>query len=685
MRIDKRVKALPWPEEYHGGQQDFIVTFSWPVVDHEKLLVADFVRNRDKVRYNTPGPDFRLVCSKKRNCAAVLYKGERAGKRHDLERALYGFSTNPRSCYPEISMSDEIALAKWLRRRGSDNHLMPELAAWVTAAQKAEMQAERDARGELRDEDVTLCPETLPEGLVEYIRREVLPEDNVLIYKKGNVRGTCYCCGEKVRAQYQRFRQNSFATCPSCGRKVWCYLEGSDRFKVDYVENIAALQKGTDGQTVFIRQWHLCRDPSATWEDIPAQLEEVARYAVRGSRVAKWMHEGKENYYMKSWRFRLDGWERTRDVTRIYDGQYYFYLQQDWKEQLAGTSLQYCTLDEYVGDAEATRRERNPIRFLLDWGRYPVFEKWWKAGYKKLVNERIAGIAAKDRGLIDWNETDMKRAVRFPARFLKALDPDEWNMKKIRRATKSWELCKAGTIRERDVMDLVDMDVNIEDIQIALGYASLHKVLRYLEENIAIEREERKRKEERAKELGRHYYPSGTWSTNGTYRDYLKECVTLGLDLSVSMILFPRNLKQAHARTSAQIEYKTTPEQQAAFLEQSGKAQKLAWEQGNLLIRPPVNGEELIEEGAFLNHCVGGYVADMAEGKTTIMLIRRVDDPDTPFYTLEWRDGQVIQCRTDSNESYEWDTEVSEFVSAWVKRATGKNKKRKTKKEAHAA
>ena len=45
------------------------------------------------------------------------------------------------------------------------------------------------------DEDYRLCPEALPEGLIDYIRREVLPEDKVIIYKKGNVHGTCSVCG----------------------------------------------------------------------------------------------------------------------------------------------------------------------------------------------------------------------------------------------------------------------------------------------------------------------------------------------------------------------------------------------------------------------------------------------------------------------------------------------------------
>lgn len=129
MRIDKSIKAMPWPEPYKtAGNQDFAITLSWPTVNHERLLVATFSANREKKRWRSPGPDFRLVCSKKNNTAVVLYKGDRAGKRHNLRKALDTFVCNPDSCYPEIAEQDEIALAKFLRRRGTNNHLMPELA-----------------------------------------------------------------------------------------------------------------------------------------------------------------------------------------------------------------------------------------------------------------------------------------------------------------------------------------------------------------------------------------------------------------------------------------------------------------------------------------------------------------------------------------------------------------------------
>lgn len=645
MRIDKKIRDMPWPEPYQGGSETFAVTLAWPVVDGERLLAATFVRNRAKNNaWMYYGPDFRLVCSKKQRRAAVLYRDKRGSYRHGLNRALDGFHTGAGWCYPEISGKDERALLRWLGIRGSQNHGMPELEGWVADAVQAEEKAVRESNGSLLDEDVELCPEPLPPGLEEFIRRTVLPEDDVLLYKKGNVRGTCYQCRQKVRAAGTRFRQFEIVRCPSCGAKVTAMLEGSDHFKAEFVETVVTLQRGMDGKTVFLRQWLLRRDPTAQWEDIPGLLKETARYAVRGGRAAKWQREAKETYMMRSWRYDLEDWTRMKDVSRVYDGTYYFYLPPDWREQTAGTCLRYVDLEGYLHSPGKTRRQLNPIRFLLDWGRYPAVEKLWKAGYIGAVHQHISSPDKKCRNAVNWRRDSIRGAIHFPARLLKTFPPEQWTMERFQRGKEVWALVEQGRLRESEAAGLLANDTDLEQIQNAVGHASLHKILRYLGE-------------------GRN---AQTW------RDYLADCVTLGLDLDDRAVLFPRNLEAAHQRTISQIEYKRDHAQWEAFAKRLGGLKKLAWESNGLLIRPPVDAGELVAEGEALNHCVGGYVSKMAKGQTTILLIRRTAQPDEAFYTLEWRDGHVVQCRTRNNKSYELDPEVKGFVEEWVKRMAEK-------------
>ena len=642
MKIPKSIRQMPWPEGWHGGMQDFIVTFSWPVVDHERLLVATFIRNRSKRNYySNTGDDFRLICSKKEKQARILYRGARAVKREYLGNAIRGFHTNADTCYPEISCKDEEALERWLhfRKKDSHNHLIPQLNEWVKDAVDREVISEKKNRGEIMDEDVRLCPEELPQGLVEFIRETVLPQDNVLIYKKGNVRGTCYLCREKVKAKHasQRFRQSEFTTCPNCGRRVYALLEGSDRFRVDYVEDIVTIQKGTDGQTVFCRQWHLLRDPTAKWEDIPAQLEEVARYAVRGNKAAKWQREAKENYYMNTYRYKLRDWTRVSNVHAIYDSGCFVYMPDNWRQIFQGTSLAYCDIVDYAINTKENGSDRYTVRFMVDWARYPVVEKFWKAGYTGIIHEKLRGFWGRHRYAINWNKRTIAEAIKFPKRLLKLFKPEEWTMDRMQRVADIWELVKAGKIREREIPQLMVAKLNFKDLYAAFGHASVSKILRYAEKY-----------------------------TVYTYRDYLSDCLKLRWNLDDQQILFPKDLYAAHQRSIAQVRFETNKEEELQFQQTREKALWQEWEDEVFLIRWPQNGAEIIAEGKALNHCVGGYVQRAAKGITTILFVRRKDEPGKPFFTLEWSGDHVVQCKGSGNYDYQRDQQAAAFVEEWV-------------------
>ncbi|MBR4954118.1 MAG: hypothetical protein IKZ30_06315, partial [Oscillospiraceae bacterium] len=233
------------------------------------------------------------------------------------------------------------------------------------------------AKEKILDEDLNLCPEELPEGLALWVRREILSKDATLLYRKGNIRGLCYVCGEEVRATRERFKADFYVNCPNCGARVRCVLSTGTRWLSDYVDNIAAAQMGEDGKTVFIRQWHVLRDPRARFERIEDWLQEYGRYAIRGEAVAKWLHEVKDTWgYYNHLRYRTDAWERNAQFSRIYDGNYTFYIPSI-APTVAGTPLQYKAIEKYAGEV----RNANIIRYMVDAARYPVLEFFVKNGY----------------------------------------------------------------------------------------------------------------------------------------------------------------------------------------------------------------------------------------------------------------------------------------------------------------
>ena len=656
----KKIQAMPFAPFCEESGVRWKVTVKEPVVDGERLLVVDFLENTACNVYARNTPSFRIVCAKKsREVKGINHEGR-------IQQKVLGCFSGSMwwNGYVLISPREEEALRRFLKAEKTGNHQLDNLCKWIEQTRQEMKKRSMEERGELMDEDYRLCPEALPEGVINYIRREVLPNDRVIIYKRGNVNGICTVCGTQVHARGRRFVQGTRVNCPNCGTGVSCVLENGSAFASNYIENIVAVQKGTDGETVFFRQWLLHRDNSARWEHIEDFLQETVRYAIRGNKTAKWQKQGKESYYMRTERYELDEWTRWSD-NRIYDGSYFFYTG-GIEEALSGTAMQYADLDGYLA---AERRNENPIYFLEYHAKYPVIEFLWKAGYRNIVHNRIFGMDRENRNAIRWERKKLRECFKFPLRILKLMPPEEWSLNDIQRVNDLWEKY-GGKVTDTEIRLVLQSKVDIQLWSRATAYASVGKILKY------IQKQTEKRKEEKG---------HTTYTLEGiirAYRDYLRECEQLHFDLHDREILFPKDLVAAHDRTMKQIAFEKNKADQEKFQKAVEKLEKFAWSEGEFFIRPAREQMELTAEGKALHHCVGGYIRRMAEGETAIFFLRKVSEPDKPFYTLELQKKRVIQCRTEHNASYDRKPDVKKFVDMWMEKVVKKGGKKKAKEAA---
>ena len=658
----KKIQAMPFAPFHEESKVRWKVTVKEPVVDGERLLVVDFLENLSCTAYRRDMPSFRIVCAKKsKEVKGINHEGR------IQQKVLNCFST-PMWWYNEyvlISPREEEALRRFLKAEETENHQMDNLCKWIKQTRQEMKKRSMEKRGELMDEDYRLCPEALPEGLIDYIRREVLPEDRVIIYKRGNVNGICTVCGTQVHARGRRFTQSAYATCPNCGARVICVLEDGCAFAANYIENIVAVQKGTDGETVFFRQWLLHRDNSARWEHIEDFLQETVRYAIRGNKTAKWQKQGKESYYMRTERYELDEWTRWQD-NRIYDGSYFFY-PTGIEEALSGTAMQYADLEGYL---EERGHNKNPIYFLEYHARYPVIEFLWKAGYRNIVHNRIFGMDRENRNAILWERKKLKECFKFPLRILKLMPPEEWSLNDIQRVNDLWEKY-GGKVTDTEIRLVLQSKVDIQLWSRATTYANAGRILKYIKNQT----DKRKEKNPDKRSISQN-------DTAQAYRDYLQECEQLHLDLHDKEILFPKDLTAAHNRTMEQVKFEKNKADQEKFQKAVEKLEKFAWGEGEFFIRPAREQMELTAEGKALHHCVGGYIKRMAEGETAIFFLREVSEPDKPFYTLELQKKRVIQCRTEHNASYDRNPDVKNFVDMWMEKVVKKGGNKKAKEAA---
>ena len=85
---------------------------------------------------------------------------------------------------------------------------------------------------------------------------------------------------------------------------------------------------------------------------------------------------------------------------------------------------------------------------------------------------------------------------------------------------------------------------------------------------------------------------------------------------------------------------------------------KMEYSTKDFCIIYPKSTGDIQSEGRLLVHCVGSYVQRVINGQTTILFMRKKDEPDTPLVTVEVYDGRIHQARGKYNRGLEYDERV---------------------------
>lgn len=112
-------------------------------------------------------------------------------------------------------------------------------------------------------------------------------------------------------------------------------------------------------------------------------------------------------------------------------------------------------------------------------------------------------------------------------------------------------------------------------------------------------------------------------------------------------MLYPKNLVTEHDKVADLIKAKENQIIDKKIKEIAAESSYLSFKDDELglFIRPAATQKELINEGEQLHHCVSTYARSVAEGKTLILFIRKVSEPDKSYFTLEYRNKVVQQNR----------------------------------------
>lgn len=155
------------------------------------------------------------------------------------------------------------------------------------------------------------------------------------------------------------------------------------------------------------------------------------------------------------------------------------------------------------------------------------------------------------------------------------------------------------------------------------------------------------------------------------YKDYLNMAEKNGEDITSDIIKYPKNISAAHEKERERSKFLESEKLKQGFSEIYTAYMPLARNNGEWCIRPAASEAELINEGAVLCHCVGGYGKRHTQGES-IFFVRQAKEPDVPLYTLQvdLRTGRQIQLHGYKNElsGCVIDEGAKAFIAEWLKK-----------------
>ena len=188
-------------------------------------------------------------------------------------------------------------------------------------------------------------------------------------------------------------------------------------------------------------------------------------------------------------------------------------------------------------------------------------------------------------------------------------------------------------------------------------------------------------------DLDRYFsYISKNKTTNATYKDYLKACTYLNIDMSQDKNRYPHDFKKWHDirideyRTKKALEdaekRKELYEKFSIVADKYTPLQKMS--KGVFICIIAKSPAELVREGEILHHCVGrmNYEQKFIREETLIFFIRNANEPDTPLVTVEYSllTKKILQCHSDHNGTPKG--EIEEFIyKKWLPYANRQLKK----------
>ena len=516
--------------------------------------------------------------------------------------------------------------------------------------------------------------------------------------RKKMCRVRCTYCRDEYYLEYTKGENDPVE---SWGDKVFGFIDPATGEPKKSYSNCQCFSCGTNCKAMhigqFSRRYKMCSGYVGEVHNIKGSLAVLAWWVTKecdkeGAVVYHYhLNEGvliidgkpvRINGYDTSF-FGTTSWDTNWHVKATYSAQFgrwtYEEFYGDILEGLVGTCAENCALDVFLRDCEEAAQVG---AYLQIWCKVPQIENLVRSGYSNFVNKMIEAMShssgyysptrfyvgtlscyidtkkAKPHEMLRVEKCKVKELLKSPIEYI---------------AFRGYMFAKGFTVTTEQLKRFQSLGfANFQYLFSSDNYKLLtpERTLNYLER-------ERERYAKRHKNFNNLISPT-------YFKDYLDMTRQLYGNIPPEL-LYPKNLEEAHNRANQLIKEKESAELTAKIQK---RCEKLLWlsfadnELGLEIFPCPTHGE-LIKEGEQLSHCVASYAKRYANGDTIILFIRKSDELDKPYFTLEYNEKNMYVVQNRGRKNCDRTPQVREFEKRWLNyiKETKENKNGKQSRE----
>lgn len=324
----------------------------------------------------------------------------------------------------------------------------------------------------------------------------------------------------------------------------------------------------------------------------------------------------------------------------------------------AKEELKYSGISEYIEvlSLKHALTISKIVKYLAVYNTYLFIEKLAKIGWSELTDSAIDEALTLSTPDFDEKGNTLNEVLQLPKLLVKFLAgstadrPQKHHLNDLRQFYK------------------MDPNVTVEDLQGCSEHKVYPSMLKEIIEMLGISVHQACEYLERVR-VSQCFVPAGAAPE---WRDYLKACQTIEVDLTDKTARYPSSLKREHDRAVFKQKIIMDEKKEQFFqniCRNYGDRYTFVDEKYQIVL--PNSIQDLFEEGRKLNHCVGQYADRIVAGSSCVCFLRKREEPDTPYFTVEIFPSQnrITQIRGLSNRDVDSkrDVGLKDFLKKWAK------------------